>query len=198
MHILQCCVFHYSDVMMSVMASQVTVDPMVCTTVCSGADERKHQSSASLAFVQGIHRSRENVSIWWRYHVIPLFYQSSVILLTIIKQIRHIALKEWFTTLVLCCCELVFSVICQILFYPFVKSLFITHDDVIKWKHFPRYWPFVGEIHRSPMNSPNKGQWSGALTFSLICAWINGWVNNPEAGDLRRYRAHSDSTVMCK
>ena len=63
------------------------------------------------------------------------------------------------------------------------------HDDVIKWKHFPRYWPFVREIHRSPVNSPHKGQWRGALMFSLIYAWINDWVNNREAGDLRRYRA---------
>ena len=72
----------------------------------------------------------------------------------------------------------------------------ITHDDVIKWKHFPRYWPFVRGIHRSPLNSPHKGQWRGALIFSLICVWINGWVNNREAGDLRRYRAHFDVTVM--
>ena len=71
-----------------------------------------------------------------------------------------------------------------------------AHDDVIKWKHFPRYWPFVRGIHRSPVNSPHKGQWRGALMFSLICAWINGWVNNREAGDLRRHRAHYDVTVM--
>ena len=70
------------------------------------------------------------------------------------------------------------------------------HDDVIKWKHFPRYWPFVRGIHRSPVNSPHKGQWHGALMFSLICTRINGWVNNGEAGDLRRYRAHCDVTVM--
>ena len=44
------------------------------------------------------------------------------------------------------------------------------HDDVIKWKHFPHYWSFVREIHRSPVNSPRKGQWRGALMFSLICA----------------------------
>ena len=44
------------------------------------------------------------------------------------------------------------------------------HDDVIKWRHFPRYWPFVRWIHRSPVNSPHKGQWRGALMFSLICA----------------------------
>ena len=70
------------------------------------------------------------------------------------------------------------------------------HDDVIKWKHFPRHWPFVWGIHRSPVKSPHKGQWRGALMFSLICAWINAWVNNREAGDLRRYRAHYDVTVI--
>ena len=43
---------------------------------------------------------------------------------------------------------------------------------------------------------PYKGQWSGALMFSLICVWINGWVNNREAGDLRCYRAHYDVIVM--
>ena len=75
-------------------------------------------------------------------------------------------------------------------------NLVRPHDDVIKWKHFPRYWPFVWGIHRSPVNSPHKGQWRGALVFSLICVSINGWVNNGEAGDLRRYRAHYDVTVM--
>ena len=70
------------------------------------------------------------------------------------------------------------------------------YDDVIKWKHFPRYWPSVRGINRSPVNSPHKGQWRGALMFSLICIWIKGWVNNREAGDLRRYRAHYDVTVM--
>ena len=69
------------------------------------------------------------------------------------------------------------------------------------WRHkmecFPRYWPFVRGIHRSPVNSLHKGQWRGALMFSLICAWIIGWVNNRKAGDLRRHRAHYDVTVMC-
>ena len=71
-----------------------------------------------------------------------------------------------------------------------------THDDVIKWKHFPRNWPFVREIHRSPVNFPHKGQWRGALMFSLIYAWINDWVNNREAGDLRRQHGHYDVIVM--
>ena len=72
-----------------------------------------------------------------------------------------------------------------------------THyGDVIKWKHFPRYWPFVRGIHRSPVNSSHKGQWRGTLMFSLICTWINGWVNNGEAGDLRHNHAHHDVIVM--
>ena len=69
------------------------------------------------------------------------------------------------------------------------------HDDVIKWKHFPRYWPFVWGIHRSPVISLHKGQWRGALMFSLICAWINAGVNNREARVLRRHRAHYDVIV---
>ena len=74
--------------------------------------------------------------------------------------------------------------------------LTLEHDAVIKWKHYPRYWPFVRGIHRSPVNSPHKGQWRGALIFSLIYVWINDWENNREAGDLKRYRAHCDVTVM--
>ena len=72
------------------------------------------------------------------------------------------------------------------------------HDDVIKWKHFPRYWPFVQGILRSPVNSPHKNRWRVALMFSLICAWTNGWVNHRDAGHLRRDRAHYDVTVMAQ
>ena len=71
-----------------------------------------------------------------------------------------------------------------------------SHDDVIKWKHFPRYWTSVRGTHRSPVNSPHKGQWRRALVFSLICAWTNFWVNTRDAGDLRCYRSHNDVTVM--
>ena len=48
----------------------------------------------------------------------------------------------------------------------------------------------------SPVNSPHKGQWRGALMFSLICVWITGWANNRQAGDLRRHSAHYDVIVM--
>ena len=72
----------------------------------------------------------------------------------------------------------------------------LIHDDVIKWKHFPRYWPFVRGIHWCPVNSAHKGQWRGALMLSLIRVWKNAWVNNRDAGDLRRYRAHYDVITM--
>ena len=68
-----------------------------------------------------------------------------------------------------------------------------SHNYVIKWKPFPRYWPFVQGIHRSPVNSHHKGQCRGALRFSFIWAWINGWVNNRY---LIPYGAHYDVTVM--
>ena len=67
-----------------------------------------------------------------------------------------------------------------------VQGYFAGHDDVIKWKHFRRYWQLVQGIHWPPVNSPHKVQWRGALMFSLIWVWTNGWINNREAGDLRR------------
>ena len=76
------------------------------------------------------------------------------------------------------------------------RNAFRIHDDVIEWKHFPRYWPFVRGIHRWPVNSPHKGQWRWVLMFSLIFAWTNGWVNNQDASDLRRHCAHYCVIVM--
>ena len=81
------------------------------------------------------------------------------------------------------------------LLYSYIRYA-IIHDDTIKCKHFPLYWPYVQGIHRRPVNSPHKGQWRGALMFALICASINGWINNGEAGDLRHHHTHYDVTVM--
>ena len=85
---------------------------------------------------------------------------------------------------------------CDILDVIFAFMLRNKHVNFMKWKHFPRYWPFVWGIHRSPMNSPHKGHWREALMFSLICVWINGWVNNHQVGELRHHLAHYDVTVM--
>ena len=86
---------------------------------------------------------------------------------------------------------------------PFTKTLtlpcyfsLLYNDDVIRWKHFPRYWLFVRGIHWSLVVSPHKGQWRRALMFSLISAWTNGWTNNRDPGDLRRCPARNDVTVM--
>ena len=116
--------------------------------------------------------SAENVSIWWRHHVTQ--HDMKMYFLT----------SEWN----------IFG--CLIWDFCNVRDTFPLQNDVIKWKQFPRYWLFVRGIHRSPVNSPHKGQWRGALMFSLICVWINGWVKNREAGDLRRYRVHYDVTVV--
>ena len=75
-------------------------------------------------------------------------------------------------------------------------GLSTPHDDVVKWKPCPRYWPFVRGIHRSTVNSPHKGQWRGTLMFSFIRVWINSSVNNREAGEMRSFRAHYDVIVM--
>ena len=49
-----------------------------------------------------------------------------------------------------------------------------NHVDAIKWKHFPRHWPFVRGVQQSPVDSPHKGQWRGAfVVFFLICIWTN-------------------------
>ena len=71
-----------------------------------------------------------------------------------------------------------------------------NRDEVIKRKHFLHYWPIMRGIHQSPVNSPHKGQWHGALVFSMICTWTNGSVNNREVSDLRCHHTNYDITVM--
>ena len=93
-----------------------------------------------------------------------------------------------------------FKIILGTLGYLRPSSLVLTLYSRTWWRHqmehFPHYWPYVRAIHRSPVNFPRKGQWRGALIFSLTYAWINVWVNNHETGDLRRQRTHYDVIVM--
>ena len=85
----------------------------------------------------------------------------------------------------------------------FLESMhvWVLYDDVSKWKHFPRYWPFMWGIHRSPVNSPHKGQWRGALTFFLdlrlnkrlskqSCGW---WFETPSRTLWRHCNAFSSA-----
>ena len=84
-------------------------------------------------------------------------------------------------------------------------SFYIMEESL--WDIFQSWWRHQMETFSAllalyagnspvPVNSPHKGQWRGALMFSLICAWIIDWVNNREAGDLRRHRGHYDVSVM--
>ena len=121
------------------------------------------------------------ICLWACHHTLP-----TELYLNLLKNFPPVHIFSWFYTIVNP------PLTCWI-----SRSYLITkYYYVINWKHFPRYWPFVRGIHRSPVNSPHKDQWLRALVFSLICAWINGWVNNREAGDLRRHRAHNDTIVM--
>ena len=77
------------------------------------------------------------------------------------------------------------------------RCISLNHDDVIEWKHSAlltlcvRNSLVTGEF-------PHTGQWRRALMFSLIYAWINSWVNNREADNLRCHRAHYDVNEMMK
>ena len=70
------------------------------------------------------------------------------------------------------------------------------HEDIIKRKHFPHYWPFVRVIHWSPVNSPQKKPVTPSFDVFFICTWINCWVKNCEAGDMRRHCAHYDVILL--
>ena len=100
----------YRDVIMGAMASQITCLPIVYSTIYSGVDQRKHQSSASLAFVQGIHRWPVNSSTNGQYSVTRKMFpfddvimeisekqwaQSVLYLLLITKWCTHLALLTW-------------------------------------------------------------------------------------------------------
>ena len=76
----------------------------------------------------------------------------------------------------------------------YICFLALPHDDVIKWKHFPRYWPFVRGIHRWIHHTKNSD--AELWCFLWSAPWMNGWVNSREACDLRRHRTHYDVIVM--
>ena len=121
------------------------------------------------------------------------------------KRSRNVVLMQWW-----CYCYVMWplgilatrsrrkleSVPCSVMVFVCCRVCCQSHYDVTKWKHFRVTGLLTRGIHRSPVNSPHKGQWRGALVFSLIFAWINGWVNTGEYGDLRRHRAHYNVTVM--
>ena len=93
-------------------------------------------------------------------------------------------------------CDICSHISCTSSQFSLTGDIVLIHEEIIQSKHFPRSWPFVRGIHRSPVNSPHKDQWRGALMFSLICTSVNVSVNNLEVGDLRRHRAHYAVSLM--
>ena len=73
-------------------------------------------------------------------------------------------------------------------------TLGILHDDVIKWKHFPRYWPLARE--KPPVTGGFPSQKPVAWSFEVFFIWTNGWASNRDGGDLIRHRAHYGVTVI--
>ena len=141
---------------MSGMASQITNLTIVYWTVYSGADQRKHESFASLAFVRGIHRWPVNSP-----HKGPVTRKM----------------------------------------FPFDYVIIIGESlRESWWRH--QMETFSALLAICARNSPVPGEFPAqrpvtrSFDFSFICVWINDWLNDREAGDLRRNRAHYDVMVM--
>ena len=105
-------VFHYSDAIMRAMASQIISVSIVCSTVCSGADQQKYQSSMPLVLVREFTSDRwiprtqraynaENVSIWWLHRVVIRFPQNAML--------WHIHLNDSLSG----CCKLTVTLVVQ-------------------------------------------------------------------------------------
>ena len=168
---------------MTTMASQITSITVVYSIVYSGADQRKHQSSASLAFVRGIHRDRwiPRTKGQWRGKYFHMLRNHVPLSMITIVNAKHSGI---------------------ILHKNSVQDGYQKYSR--KWKNISYFvtpwWRHQMETCSALLalcagNSPltgefpsQRGQWRGALMFPLICAWINGWLNNREAGDLRRHR----------
>ena len=170
---------HYGDVIMGTMASEITSLTSVYSTVYSGADQRKHQSSASLAFVPGIHRGPVNSPHKWPV-MRKIFPFDDVIMITTKANIQINGLVQ--DCSIQGCygvgrknsltfpwhfpdCQHKFQSLSQYIPCGDFSNIFKTHDDVIKWKHFPRYWPFVRDIHRPRWIPPTKASDAGLWWF---------------------------------
>ena len=172
--------YHYSDVIMGTLGPQITSPTIVYSIVCSGADQRKHQSSASLAFVRGTRRWPVNSP-----HKGPVSRKKFPFDGVIMKRFCFIV-KE-FNSARGAYHHIWMSQKTSCLLFMMMSSK--GDSSVVTG-------PLWGESSGYRLIPLTKGQWRWALMFSLICAWTNDWVNSRDAGNLRRHRAHDDVTVM--
>ena len=164
---------HYDDVTMSLMASQITSLTIVYSTVYSGADQRKHQSSASLALVWGIHRGPVNSRHKWPvtrkmfpFDEVIMDYSSSLRLkLNEIDKRGHWPFmwshpwEYWVSQRFSNIRILILRIAC-LKKSRWPAKLEALHDDVITQQLFPRYWPGDRRTHLK------AGQSCLALVFS--------------------------------
>ena len=186
--VLHACLHHCSDVIISAKASRITGNSIVYSTVCSGADERKHQSPASLDFVRGIHRRPVNSPhkgpVTWK--MLPFH---DVFMIFWIFHFRHCitaGLQQYHMRL------------CITVEPPFLSRTYrpvsvqspippsymygnSRHYHLNHWANHPwwrhqmeTYSAFLALCERNPPDSPNISQWRETLMFSMICAWTNG------------------------
>ena len=138
---------HNGDVIMSVIASQITSLTIIHSTVNSVTDQRKHQSSTPLTigeFPAQRASNAENVSIWWRHHVICLI---------IVRWTLHIHDVKWALSRK------------SLAFRLFVQIYQTNNKWSIRASH---YMPFVNGTHRSPVDSPHKG---GSNAENVPISW---------------------------
>ena len=130
------CGYHYCDVILNAMTHQIAGVSIDNSTVCSGADQRTQQSPMLLSFVRGINR----------WPVDPTHKGSVTQKMFLFDDV----------IMFICFCWI------MIFIHPQYSGSFTEprayHDEVIKWKHFWRNWPFVHGLHPLPVNSPHKGQ----------------------------------------
>ena len=193
----------------------ITGNPIVCSTVCLGQQPKKSRR-LNICPLRRVASQRvsnaASTSMPWHYHVnVTYVLRGSVYLLLCHCVSPYTAWipetfavdfalgctsKELWTCFSLCYVLLCFSTVCFAHDRHVQVSMWSQkHEDVIKWKHFPRHWSCVRGIHWSPVNISST-KWRGALMFSLIFTWTNSWANNGDAGDLRRHHAHYDVIVM--
>ena len=234
---------NYSDVIMNTMASQIISLTIVYSTIYWGADQWKHQSSASLAFVWGSHRWPVNSPHTWpvtrkmfpfddvivtcdgkiphwqpgrpmgksrvyiycafdRHCVIDDIFYTEPAVHKMISQ-RLLYMCHWSSGFWVWVFVMIMEIVTSWSIVPFTETgmlLFWWNFHHPWWRHQMETFSALLAIcaGNSPVSGefPHKGQWRGALMFSLIFTRINGWVNNREAGDLRRFRAHYNFNVM--
>ena len=209
---------------MTTMTSQITGVLIVYSTVGSGADQRKHQSSVSLSFVWPVDSpsqrpsNAENVSIWWRYHAQPVLTFLST------KPLEKQLSEMWFEIHTISWKFIWKKIVCR--WRPFCPGLTFGHGFVhtgafmdavlenkdiwliLMWYLGPNSWwrhqmETISVLlalcaGNSPVSGESPSQTPVTVVFSLICAWTNGWVNNRNAGDLRRGICCTNSITINK